>query len=246
MKNEKKNIQKILKDLKILKGDTIMVHGDAGVAVQYSSDKDPLNFFFNHLIEYIGNKGNILVPTFTTSFCKKKTFDLKNSRSEIGLFSETFRKRKDTNRISHPIFSFSIYGKKWKYFNKSNIKTCFGKNSVFHLFHKINGKILILGSTFENVTTFAHYIEQSLGIKYRYLKKFNGFIINKRNKKTKITTSYYVRNLTMNKNLKTPRSLYKILNKVEMGRYDAFSVESKKLYNHCKRKIQKNSYYLVN
>ena len=74
MKNEKKNIQKILKDLKILKGDTIMVHGDAGVAVQYSSDKDPLNFFFNHLIEYIGNKGNILVPTFTTSFCKKKNF----------------------------------------------------------------------------------------------------------------------------------------------------------------------------
>ena len=133
---KKSEFYKIFKDLKILKNDTIMVHGDAGVLAQYSYDKSILNFFFDSLIKYIGKNGNILIPAFTTSFCRKRIFNIQSSKSEVGLFSEIFRKRKDTKRTSHPIFSFSIYGKKWKYFNSSETNTCFGENSLFDFFKR--------------------------------------------------------------------------------------------------------------
>ena len=42
---KKSEFYKIFKDLKILKNDTIMVHGDAGVLAQYSYDKSILIFF---------------------------------------------------------------------------------------------------------------------------------------------------------------------------------------------------------
>ena len=242
----KLNIKKLFKKLKISKDDTIMLHGDAGIFAQYKKKKDPINSFYNQLIKFVGKNGNILVPTFTTSFCKKKFFNVETSKSETGLFSEKFRVRTDTKRTEHPIFSFSIHGNKWKHFDKSNIETCFGDNSLFQLFNEMNGKILILGSTFENVTTFVHYIEQCVGVNYRYLKKFSGIIVNKNKIKLKVTTSYFVRNLKKNKKLKTPNKLYQILNKVRIGRYEGFSINSKKLFNHCLKNIKKNHYYLVN
>lgn len=244
MKKKKNELNKILKNLKIFKNDTVMIHGDAGIALNFCFKHDPLKFFFDNLISYIGKNGNILIPTFTVSFCKKKKFDIKNSKSEVGLFSENFRKRKDTCRSNHPIFSFAIYGKKYQYFNNSDLSTCFGKNSLFDLFYKINGKILILGSTFEKVVTFVHYIEERLNVNYRFLKKFDGLIICN-NKKKKIKTSYYVRKLNIKKRLITPLPLSKILNKTKIGRYNAYSIESKKLFEHCKKHIIKNNEYLI-
>ena len=35
---------------------------------------------------------NIIVPSFTHNFTKNKIFDIKNSKSEVGIFSEIFRK----------------------------------------------------------------------------------------------------------------------------------------------------------
>ncbi len=159
------------------------------------------------------------------------------------MFSEIFRKRNDTKRTSHPIFSFSIYGKKWEYFNSSDTNTCFGKNSLFDFFFKDGGKIIILGSTFEKVTTFVHYIEEKIGVNYRYLKKFDGYVINK--KKKKITTLYYVRKKKSKNRLITPSPLSKILIKTKVGRYYAYSIKSNKLFNHCKKYIKMNNNYLV-
>jgi len=241
--NIEKIFKKTLKNVKIYKGDSVMLHADAGILAQYSLDKTSLDKFFNFLIKYI-EPGTLLVPSFTTSFCKKKIFDFKKSESETGLLSEIFRKRKDTKRTNHPIFSFSIIGKQWNYFNNSNLETCFGKDSIFDLFNKVNGKILILGANFEDVTTFTHHIEEYIGINYRYLKKFSGTII-KNNKKKKIITNYYVRNLKMKKKLKLPITLKKILNKTVVGRYNAYSIGSNELFKHCVKNIKKNKYYLV-
>ena len=59
----------------IQKGDTLLLHGDAGVAEQLKSNKkDKINLLFDILTDHIGKEGNILVPTFTYSACKKKIF----------------------------------------------------------------------------------------------------------------------------------------------------------------------------
>ena len=70
---EIKEIKNTLKQGGIKKGDTLMLYGDAGIAEQINSKKrDKLKIFFDQLIHYIGNRGTILVPTFTYTFCKKK------------------------------------------------------------------------------------------------------------------------------------------------------------------------------
>ena len=64
------DIKKILIKSGLKKGDTLMLHGDAGVSVSIISDKkNKLNIIFDEIIDYLGDKGTILVPTFTfTSF----------------------------------------------------------------------------------------------------------------------------------------------------------------------------------
>ena len=68
------DIKNIFKKIGIKKNDTVILHGDAGVVAQLKTKKNKLNFFFDILIQILGKNGNILVPAFTYSSCKKKIF----------------------------------------------------------------------------------------------------------------------------------------------------------------------------
>ena len=244
MNNLDINIKRLFKKLGIKKNDNLMMHGDSGVIEQLNHNKK-FDFFFNKIENHIGKGGTILVPSFSYSFCKNRKFDLKNNPSEVGMFSEKFRLRKNIKRTEHPIFSFSIFGKNWKIYNNANLKTCFGKGSVFDIFHNLNGKIITFGTTFENSATFLHYIEQSAMVHYRFNKKFTGKIINGKKIK-KIETNFYVRKRKFNKEFKKPPPYKHILKKCEFGRYFVYSIDAKKLFDFCIKKMKKNDDFLVN
>ena len=121
---EIKEIKIKLRKLGIKSGDTLMIHGDAGVAEQLNlKRKKKINVLFNEIIKLIGVNGNILIPSFTYSACEKKIFNVLNSKSVLGEFSESFRSNPQVKRTKHPIFSFLVYGKKFRYFEKSRIET---------------------------------------------------------------------------------------------------------------------------
>lgn len=246
---EIKNISLSLKKCGIKKGDTIMVHGDAGIVAQLNiKTKKKIDYFFDEIIKYIGKQGTILVPTFTYASCKKKYFDCLKTPSELGLFSENFRNRKFTKRTNNPIFSFSIYGKKYRYFKKANIKTCFGKNSVFDFFHRVNGKIICLGCSIDRVT-FTHHVEEFFGVDYRFHKTFN-IIVKNGNMKKNIDINYYVRKLDRPSriDLNIP---YKILKRnkkireINFGRYKFLSFSSKDFFQISLNSLKKNKYSLI-
>ena len=231
----------------IRKGDTLLLHGDAGVAAQFKiKKKNKTNYLFDQITKYLGKKSNILIPAFTYSSCKKKYYDKKNSPSENGLFSETFRKRKSVKRTNHPIFSFAIYGKKFSYFNNAKLETCFGQDSIFDRFYKIKGKIACLGCDLDRIT-FTHYVEQLYRVDYRYQKKFN--IFNK-DKKKFIKTEYFVRKL-LNKNKIDLRALPLYLKKkkrikeANFGRYKLLSVNSIDFFKSCIEMLDKNKNALI-
>lgn len=244
MKKKNLNIEKLFSDHGIKKNDDIMIHGDSGVIQQLGS-VGKFKFFFDRIIKFIGNQGTVLIPAFSYSFCKKKLFNPKITPSEVGLFSEIFRLRRDTKRTNHPIFSFSIYGKNWEIYKKARTETCFGKGTIFDIFHNFNGKIITMGTNFENSATFLHYIEQSAFVNYRYNKKFFGKIISKKNKEP-INTTFYVRKRKLNIKFKKPPPYFKYLKKTEFGRYNVYSISSKKFYNICIKKLKRNPKYLVN
>ena len=243
------NIKVALKDSGISKGDILMIHGDAGIAAQINSKKkDKLKIFFDEVEKYIGNKGTILVPTFTYSSCNKKIFYKEKTVSSLGLFSENFRKRKNVKRTAHPIYSFSIYGKNFRYFNNAKITTCFGKESIFDLFKKINGKILCAGCSF-NRMTFIHSAEEAFGVNYRFKKNFPG-IIYLNNKKYKVNTEYYVRKIN-NRSKLNLKYFYNYLIKrnkisnVSCGRYNILTIKAKVLFQNSLKVLKKNSNFLV-
>ena len=248
MKNNfsKKTIENILKKLDIKKNDDVMIHGDAGIIHQYDINiKKGFNLLFKTIEKFIGKKGTILIPHFSYSFCQKKKFYKNSNKSELGIFNKMFTERKNFKRTSHPIFSFFVKGKNWNYYNNSNLNICFGKNSIFDLFHKKKGKILVLGNSFEQSATFLHHIEDVAKVNYRFYKSFSGFIIDKKVKNF-ITVSYYVRKLNCKSKLKFKKSLHKILKKTNVGRFQVYSISSSKLYNHCMIKLKNNKNYLVN
>ena len=71
-----------------------MIHIDTAFATIYQyKPENKINYLMKILTEYF-KKGTIIIPTFSYSFTKKEAFDPTNTKSEVGIFSEIFRKKK--------------------------------------------------------------------------------------------------------------------------------------------------------
>jgi len=165
-----------LKRVGIKKGDSIFVHSSLksfgkickGITKEYF-----LNAFLASLTETVGTEGNIIMPTFSYSFCKNQTFDPQKTPSTVGILTESFRKMKDVKRSTDPIFSIAVLGKDSDYFASVGTN-CFGKNSIFEKLYYKDVKLMFIGDTFD--ITYMHFVEQKFGVTYRFIKKFKGII----------------------------------------------------------------------
>lgn len=119
---------------------------------------------------------NIIMPTFSFSFCAKEDFDVQNTKSPMGILSEYFRKLQTTKRTIDPLMSCAINGEDEDLFDISK-ESC-GKGSLFDkLHHKKDVKFLFFGNRVCDCFTYSHYIERMLEVPYRYDKVFEGNII---------------------------------------------------------------------
>lgn len=108
--------------------------------------------------------GSIIFPAFTYCFKKYQVtndvFDRDNSKSKVGLLSETFRLSGNVIRTSSPTHSFSLWGKITNDIDQNNSpQSPLGKGSVLEwLTTNSNSYILMLGTDFSSLT-FGHYLE---------------------------------------------------------------------------------------
>ena len=72
----------------------------------------------------------------------------------------------------------------------------FGPGSAFAHLHRLGGKLVFFGAPFQ-VCTFVHYIEQSLGVPYRYFKEFSGRYV-RQGVSGESKCTFYVRRLDAN------------------------------------------------
>lgn len=178
-------------------GDTVMVHGDAGVAAQYRST-DPgqrIGRLIGDVLAHIGANGTVVVPTFSYSFTKGEDFDPAATPGDVGLFSESFRTTPGVQRSHHPIFSVAAWGRQATRFAGSRIDDCFGEGTAFDLLMACDAKIVCLGCDISRVT-FVHYVEQARKVSYRYMKTFHGRVIRAGHPEPQ-ATSYYVRDTSI-------------------------------------------------
>ena len=247
---DKSTLSYKLKKLGIKKNDLLFIHGDSIIFSSIKATTLKKKFFklISELKKLVGKNGTIIIPTFTYSFTKTKKFDVLNSRSEIGNFSENLRLIYPKNRTKHPIFSCIVIGKDKNFFLNLNNLDSFGTNTLFDGLYKKNAKIVCLGCGFNRIT-FAIYVEQMLNVKYRFFKFFNG--------KIKIDKNIFdtrVRFFVRNRKLKTDLDLSDVkkqlikkkqLNISDLNRIAIHCVNSRDFFTACKFLLKKNKYALI-
>lgn len=195
------------------------------------------------------SKNKLIIPTYNYDFGKTQKFDVIKDKSQIGSFTEYFRKKYLNNRSTFPFYSdCSTYSR--SKLNHLKINTPLGDHSTFDNLYREKGKIVFFGSEFS--PTYIHYIETKNFDKiiYRFYKKFKGKI--KLKKKTKqITVNMHV----VPKKLKIQYDLKKIEkdllnNKILKLRSSPLKFKYKildvnKFHIFSSNKIKKNPYYFL-
>lgn len=228
------SIFKSLLDVGLIHGDTVIIHADAGVSAQCraATKTENLNQFVTALKHFFYD-GTLLVPSFTYSATKGQVFDPDKTKSEVGLFSEFFRSSHGVERTSHPIFSFSVWGKQKDRFLNLDDTTCFGAGSLFDEFYKAKGVLCCIGCSLDRMT-FIHYVEQQIPVYYRYLKPFEG-VIREGATLRAIQISYFVRNLEIDSTTDLTRFRQqaldtKCLKEAAIGRFPIQAISSRSFF----------------
>lgn len=174
-----KTIRKGLVDsmlsLGVAESDIVMVHTDVSRLLRLPSVSDGLQLLRDALLEAVPF-GTVVVPTFTYGFCQSGEYDVGGSRSEVGLFTEFFRRDPRAVRSSHPIFSVAAIGPDLDYVCRHLSPSSYAAGSVFERLWAADAKILFFDVPPGKACTFAHFPEQKLGVPYRFSKWFRGTV----------------------------------------------------------------------
>jgi len=230
-------------------GDSIFVHSNLK-SFGKLNNKIMRNEFLESFIEAlkitVGEKGNIIMPTFSYSFCKKEIFDPEITPSTVGILTEYFRKLKGIKRSIDPIFSIAAFGPDKEYF--SDVGTnCFGEKSIFEKLYNKDVKIVFLGETFD--ITYMHFVEQKYGVPYRFIKKFKGKI-KLGNKLKEFVFDYNVKPLdkNINYNLEGIADFLEdkgVLKKTELGNSKIRVINAVDAFNEIIKGFKQNIYLLL-
>lgn len=242
MKTINNLIIKHFKNLKIKKGDNILVYtklSSFGII-----DKNFHKKFINILIKYIGPKGTIAMPSYTFED-KNFIFKIKQIKTNYSTsiaIKEFFKKK--VIRSKRLIHSHLILGNKANIFKKNlNPSISLGENSDFDLMTKNNFKCVYIGCSIEEGGTFLVHLEYLNNVPYRKKIKIKKKI--QENKKIKIIdVNYFKRpkNLKYNFN-KTFKNIIKIgapVNKAKLRFGTSYSIYMKDFLFYGNKLFKKN------
>jgi aminopeptidase-like protein/aminoglycoside N3'-acetyltransferase len=131
--------------------------------------------------EVIGPEGTMLSPAFSFSFCKNEDFDVQATPSIRGAWSssdeflEYFRRLPGVVRSADPIMSVAGLGPMAEKLLSGLPNTSYGKDCLHERLLNAGGKICGIGVGLAE-TPFLHYVEEELGVPFRYKKLFTGRI----------------------------------------------------------------------
>ena len=167
---------KYLSSLDIKVGDTLLVASNIlqlGVNLKKEGIKFGSDDMISSLQRLLGPDGTLLFPAFNYDFSSQKGYDYLHSPPQnMGALSNQAFKRKDFMRTKHPVFSFFVSGKKVQKYYKLNNISAFAKESPFDLMYQDNAKMLFIDIEYNRSYTFIHYVEEIVGVQYRYFKDF--------------------------------------------------------------------------
>lgn len=233
-------------------GNSLFLHGNIGFFGKLEDADEKHVFcgaFKEAIFQVIGNKGTLVVPTFSYSFCHNENFDIERTEGVGGIFAEYIRKDPQSIRSTDGNFSIAAIGKNASYFTENPPEHSFGKNSFWERLLEVNGKLCRFNLD-PNFNTFIHYVEKKLNVDYRWDKKFTGELILNNQREFRCN-SHYVRDLS---NPNTVPNLTKLENKLaelkliktaNLGRGNIVCILTSDVMKIVQQEITKNPNFLI-
>ena len=157
--------------LGVEEGDTLLVHSSYKSLGEVDGGPQTV---IRALEAVLGDEGTLIMPTFNFDFNKGVPWDVRKTRSKMGALTEVVRVDSRAKRVFHPFYSFAILGKHAGMLGSLRYKSSYERNSVFGKLRDLDGKIMVIGLSYNDSMTFFHHIEQMEGVDYRFLKQFTG------------------------------------------------------------------------
>ena len=170
------DFQKLLRSFKeigIHEGDLLCVHCKFS-ALGYV--KGGPKAFIEALLASVGPNGTIMMPTFSMSGSmlsyveSGEVFDVRQTKSKVGMLTETFRNIPGAIRSLHPTNSVAAKGRLAQSLveNHENSYTPYGMHTPYGRLASMNGKILMVNT---HVQSFLHHIQEVVEFPNLYLEK---------------------------------------------------------------------------
>lgn len=154
-------IENFFREIGLTKGAHLILHASFKKIHSVLGVNTPKEFLIA-LMNFIGEKGSIMIPAFTYNFRRTDGthtfFDKMNSISQTGILSQEFGKMPGVIRTSSPTHSFYLWGACQEISERNNPKSPLGAQSPLEWLLKNDGKALLLGTDFTSFS-FIHYLE---------------------------------------------------------------------------------------
>lgn len=157
--------------------ETLFIHSDVmfGRPAEGFKKRTYLETLYEVITE-IGVK-NIVVPSFTYSFCNSEDYDIQNSKTSMGAFNEYIRKQDGRFRTEDPLLSVSV-PENIAYLFEHVSNHSLGEGSGLDIIHHMdNVKFLFFGAEMADCFTYVHYVEKMMDVPYRFDMPFEGNVI---------------------------------------------------------------------
>lgn len=242
------NLVEGFRKLGVEEGDTLLVHSS------YKSlgpvDGGPQTVI-RALEAALGTDGDgtLIMPTFNFGFNKGEPWDVRTTPSKMGVLTELVRLDPRAKRVFHPFYSFAVLGKHAEMLGSLRYKSAYERNSVFGKLRDLDGKIMVIGLSYNDSMTFFHHIEQMEGVDYRFLKQFTGQVTDENGNTYTDTFEMLVRDIdkgvmTMVDPMGALMEQAGVIKSAKIGEADVKLMKANEVYEFTAREMKRDPHLL--
>lgn len=234
------------RNLGVAEGDTLLVHSSYKSFGEVDGGPATVN---RALEAALGAEGTLIMPTFNFDFNKGAPWDVRTTPSKMGVLTELVRKDPRAKRVFHPFYSFAILGKHAEMLGSLRYKSAYERDSVFGKLRDLDGKIMVIGLSYNNSMTFFHHIEQMEGVDYRFLKQFTGEVTDENGNTYTDTFEMLVRDvdkgvMTMVDPMGALMEEAGVIKSAKIGEADVKLMKANEVYEFTAREMKRDPFLL--
>ena len=163
-------------ELGVAPGRVVYVTSDLGHLRNFENSEKTatLEAHFGALMELLGSRGTLVVPTGSMNLCNTDTpFDLARTPSHrVGMLSEYVRTQPNARRSFHPFVSYGAIGAKAEEIMENVSRHAFGPESPEARMVGIDTLSISIGLYPRYSCSTAHHVELLMAVPYRYTKEY--------------------------------------------------------------------------